>query len=38
MSDNWKEKYEERKKQYEELDEAKKQTAFHSRSIDGFGD
>jgi hypothetical protein len=32
------EKYEERKKQYEELDEEKKQTYFHPRAIDGFGD
>ena len=32
------EKYEERKKQYEELDEEKKQTFFHPRAIDGFGD
>ena len=26
------------KKQYEELAEEKKQTVFHSRAIDGFGD
>ena len=32
------EKYEERKKQYEELDEEKKQAFFHPRAIDGFGD
>ena len=32
------EQYEERKKQYEELDEEKKQTVFHQRAIDGFGD
>jgi len=32
------EQYEKRKKQYEELDEEEKQTVFHPRAIDGFGD
>ena len=32
------EQYEGRKKQYEELDEEKKQTVFHPRAIDGLGD
>ena len=32
------EKYEERKKKYEELSEEEKKTAFHVRAIDGFGE
>jgi len=32
------EKYEERKKKYEELSEEEKKTAFHVRAIDGYGE
>ena len=32
------EKYEERKKKYEELSEEEKKTAFHVRAIDGIGE
>ena len=32
------EKYKEKKKKYEELQEEEKKTAFHPRAIDGFGD
>ena len=32
------EKYEERKKKYEELSEEEKKTVFHARAIDGIGE
>ena len=32
------EAYEKNKKEYEELPEEKKKTAFHVRAIDGFGE
>ena len=32
------EKYKEKKKKYEELDEDKKKQAFHPKAIDGYGE
>jgi len=33
-----KEKYEEKKKKYEELSEDQKKTAFHPKAMDGYGE